>query len=150
MATNYSEDFSEEIAYLKSPFSFAKTPKLVSKLNLFLDQNDLIRSKGRIEKNADLKYNVVNPLMMSKGHHLTRLLIFYAHCQCMHMGFQSTLNYLRIHGLWIVKARQAVSSVTSECIICKRYNARSNKYPWLAVLPSSRVKDVVQLEIEFS
>ena len=120
---------------MKSPSSFVESPKLVYKLNLFLDQNDLIRSKGRIEKNADLKYNVVNPLVMSKGHHLTRLLIFYAHCQCMHMGLQSTLNYLRIHGLWIVKARQAVSSVISECIVCKRYNARSNKYPCPAALP---------------
>ena len=56
------------------------------------------------------------------------------------MGLQSTLNYLRIHGLWILKARQAVSSVISDCIVCKRYNARSQKYPGPAVLPSSRVK----------
>ena len=69
MATSYlfkqmqSEEFSREIAYLKSPSSFNETPKLVSKLNLFLDQKDLIRSKGRIEKNVDLKYDVVNPLV---------------------------------------------------------------------------------------
>ena len=56
------------------------------------------------------------------------------------MGLQSTLNYLRIHGLWILKARKAVSSVISDCIVCKRYNARSQKYPGPAVLPSSRVK----------
>ena len=61
MATNYlfklmqSEEFSREIAYLKSPSSFNETPKLVSKLNLFLGEKDLIRSKGRIEKNVDLK-----------------------------------------------------------------------------------------------
>ena len=77
---------------------------------------------------------------MAKNHHLTKLLIYYAHCQSMHMGLQSTLNYLRIHGLWILKARQAVSSVISDCIVCKRYNARSQKYPGPAVLPSSRVK----------
>ena len=146
MATNYllkqmqSEEFSREIAYLKSPSAFNETPKLVSQLNLFLDQKDLIRSKGRIEKNVDLKYDVVNPLVMAKNHHLTKLLIYYAHCQSMHMGLQSTLNYLRIHGLWIVKARQAVSSVISDCIVCKRYNARSQKYPGPAVLPSARVK----------
>ena len=96
MATNYlfkqmqSEEFSREIAYLKSPSSFNETPKLVSKLNLFLDQKDLIRSKGRIEINVDLKYDV-NPLVMAKNHHLTKLLIYYAHCQSMHMGLQSTL-----------------------------------------------------------
>ena len=146
MATSYlfkqmqSEEFSREIAYLKSPSSFNETPKLVSKLNLFLDQKDLIRSKGRIEKNVDLKYDVVNPLVMAKNHHLTKFLIYYAHCQSMHMGLQSTLNYLRIHGLWILKSRQAVSLVISDCIVCKRYNARSQKYPGPAILPSFRVK----------
>ena len=95
---------------------------MVSRLNLFLDQ------RGRIEKNVDLKYEVVNPLVMAKNHHLTKLLIYYAHSQSMHMGLQSTLNYLRIHGLWILKARQAVSSVISDCIICKRYIARPQKW----------------------
>ena len=146
MATSYlfkvmqSEEFSREIVFLKSPSSFNETPKLVSKLNLFLDQKDLIRSKGRIEKNVDLKYDVVNPLVMAKNHHLTKLLIHYAHCQSMHMGLQPTLNYLRIHGLWTLKARQAVSSAISDCIVCKRYNARPQKYPGPAVLPSPRVK----------
>ena len=108
MATNYlfkvmqTEDFSKEIEYLKSPSSFQEVPKLVSKLNLFLDGNDLIRSRGRIEKNVDLKYEIVNPLVMSKNHHLTKLLIYFAHCESMHLGLQSTLNYLRIHGVWIV------------------------------------------------
>ena len=135
-----SVEFSREIEYLKSPSSFNETPKLVSRLNLFLDQKGLIRSKGRIEKNVDLKYDVVNPVVMAKNHHLTKLLIYYAHCQSMHMGLQSTLNYLRIHGLWILKARQAVLSVISDCIVCKRYNSPSLKYPGPAVLPSPRVK----------
>ena len=125
MTTNYlfklmqSGEFSREIAYLKSPASFNETLKLVSKLNLFLDQKDLIRSKGRIEKNVDLKYVVVNTLVMAKNQHLTKR-IYYAHCQSMHMGLQSTLNYLRIHGLWILKSRQPVSSVISDCIVCKK------------------------------
>ena len=146
MATNYlfklmqSEEFSRELAYLKSPSYFSETPRLISKLNLFLDQNDLIRFKSRIVKNVDLKYYVVNPLVMAKNHHLTKLLIHYAHCQSMHMGLQSTLNYLRIHRLWILKSKQAVSSVISDCIVCKGHSARSQKYPGPAILPSPGVK----------
>ena len=138
-----SEEFSREIAYLKSPASFNETPKLVSKLNLFLGQKDLIRSKGKIEKNVDLKYDDVNPLVMAKNHHLTKLPIHYAHCQSMHMGLQSTLNYLRIQGMWILKSRQGVSSVISDCIVCKRCNAHLQKYPGPAILPSPRVKSSV-------
>ena len=35
----------------------------------------------------------------------------------MHMGLQSTLSFLRKHGVWIVKARQAVLSVLKDCIV---------------------------------
>ena len=58
-----------------------------------------------MERNFDLKYDVVNPLVMSKNHHLTKLPVYYAHCQNMHMDLQSALNYLGIHGLWIVRAK---------------------------------------------
>ena len=98
-----------------------------------------MRSKGRIDKNVELKYNVVNPILMPKQHHLIKLLIYYAHCKCMHMGLQSTLSFLRMHGLWIVKARQAVLSVLKDCIVCKCYNASTVRYPSPASLPKARV-----------
>ena len=78
VATSYlfkqmqSEEFSRAIEYLKSPSSFNETPKLVSKLNLFLDQKDLIRSKGRIEKNVDLKYDVVKGTYVGFGDRFCR------------------------------------------------------------------------------
>ena len=40
------------------------TPNLVSQFNLFLDKHGIIRSKGQIDKNIDLKYHVVNPILM--------------------------------------------------------------------------------------
>ena len=144
VATNYlmkvmqEEAFPQELAYLKNKDS-TEVPTLVSQLNLFLDEHGVIRCKGRIDKNIELKYNIVNPILMPKQHHLTKLLIYYAHCKCMHMGLQSTLNFLRMHGLWIVKARQAVLSVIKDCVVCKRYNASTVKYPSPASLPKARV-----------
>ena len=144
-ATNYlmkvmqEEAFPLELAYLKDKNSSAEIPPLVKQFNLFLDDHGIMRTKGRIDKNVELKYNIVNPILVDKKHHLTSLLIYYAHCKSMHMGLQSTLSFLRMHGLWIVKARQAVLSVLKNCIVCKRYNARSVRYPSPASLPSSRV-----------
>ena len=80
---------------------------------------------------------------MAMNHHLTKLFIYHAHCQSMHMGLQSTLNYLRIHGLWILNSRQAVPSVIFDCIACKRYNAFSQKYPGPAILSSPKVKLII-------
>ena len=143
-ATNYlikqmqAEDFASELDYLRNPAG-KDAPRLVSQLNLFLDDLGIIRSRGRIEKNIDLKYHVVNPFLMSKSHHLTKLLIHFAHCQSMHLGLQPTLNFLRMHGFWIVKSRQAVMSVIKECIVCKRFNVHGGKYPSPAVLPADRV-----------
>ena len=84
-------------------------------------------------------FHIVNPILMPKHHHLTRLIIYYAHCTSRHMGLQSTLNFLRMHGFWILKARQAVLSVIKECVVCKRYNVPSVKYPSPASLPATRV-----------
>ena len=133
------EAFPLELAYLKDRNSSVEVPPLIKQFDLFLDEYGILRSKGRIGKNVELKYNIVNPVLVAKQHHLTRLLIYYAHCKSMHMGLQSTLSFLRMHGVWIVKARQAVLSVLKDCIVCKRYNASTVKYPSPASLPSSRV-----------
>ena len=144
-ATNYlirlmqDEVFPLEVEYLNHSNSALEVPPLVKQLNLFLDDHGIIRSKGRIDKKVNLKYNVVNPILMPKHHHLTRLIIYYAHCASLHMGLQSTLNFLRMHGFWILKARQAVLSVIKECVVCKRYNVPSVKYPSPVSLPASRV-----------
>ena len=138
MGLMQGEAFPTELNYLKDPKS-AEVPPLVKQLNLFLDKSGIIRTKGRIDKNVELTYEVVNPILMSKPHHLTKLLIYFAHCKIMHMGLQATLNFLRMHGFWILKARQAVVNRLKDCIVCKRYNFRSVTYPSPSSLPASRV-----------
>ena len=132
--------FPQETEFLNHPNSALEVPPLVKQLSLFLDDHGIIRSKGRIDKNVDLKYNVVNPILMPKHHHLTRLIIYHAHCTSLHMGLQSTLHSLRMHGFWILKAGQAVLSVIKECVglVCKRCNVPSVKYPSPASLPATR------------
>ena len=133
------EAFPLELGYLKDPESAVDTPNLASQFNLFLEKHEVIRSKDRIDKNIDLKYHVVNPILMPKHHHLTKLVIYFVYCQTMHMGLQATLNFLRMHGFRILKARQAVLNTLKNCIACKRYNARLVIYPSPSSLPSSRV-----------
>ena len=93
--TNYlirlvqDEVFPREIQYLNHPNSALEVHPLGKQLNLFVDDHGIIRSKGRIDKNVGLKYNVENPILMPKHHHLTRLIIYYAHCTSRHMGLQS-------------------------------------------------------------
>ena len=81
----------------------------------------------------------MRPILVPKNHPISKLLIHFAHIKVMHMGLQATLNFLRMHGFWILKARQAVLSILKGCIICKRYNAQNVSYPSPASLPASRV-----------
>ena len=121
--------FKKEILFLKENKSNTQIPDLVKNLNLFLDQDGILRSKGRISKVNYYDYEVLNPILLPKEHSYSRLIIRKAHFSCKHLGVQSTLNKVRLQGYWIPKARQIIKTVLSECIICKKYNNFAFAYP---------------------
>ena len=68
-----SSSFDQEINFLSNSLLNAKEiPKLVSNLNLFLDKDRILRSKGRIDKNTDLSFNAINPIVLKKDTHFTK------------------------------------------------------------------------------
>ena len=95
-------------------------PLLVSRLNLFLDEDGLIRSKGRLGRTNYFNYDVLNPILLGRKHPFTRLVVKDAHEQCKHLGIGATLTNIRLKGFWITSARVAIKSVLSECIHCKK------------------------------
>jgi len=133
--------FSREISFLKNPKK-DEIPSIVNQLNLFIDDNGILRSRGRIAKTLLYNYDVINPVLLGKNHHLTRLIIRDFHARCQHLGVQATINFIRSHGFWIAKARQAVKNILSECIICKKFNSIPFKYPKMTNLPHHRVNFV--------
>ena len=64
------------------------------------------------------------------------------HLKDKHLGIAATLCKLRLSGFWLNKARQAIKSVISSCILCKRYNVIYSKYPKVTNLPKHRVNFV--------
>ena len=107
-----SEYFSNEIAFLKESKSNvsnkSRIPPLVLNLDLFLDDKEIIRSRGRISKCLYFKYEVHNPVLLPKEHRFTVLLIRYCHLKVQHLGIGTTLNYIREQGYWIPKGLSAV------------------------------------------
>ena len=104
-------------------------PTLVSNLNLFLDEIEILRSRGRIAKCLYFDYNVYNPVLLPKGHKFTSLYINYCHAKVQPMGTGTTLNFLREQGFWIPKVLVAVKTEISNCTECRKYNALAYKYP---------------------
>ena len=137
MKTMQANRFATELDYLKDPKGIA--PVLVNDLDLFLDHSGLLRSAGRIGKVQLLDYDIINPILLAKDHPLTSLIINEAHTNVQHLGISSTLNKVRMAGYWIPKARQAIKNVISHCLMCKRFNSLSFRYPKITNLPKHRV-----------
>ena len=134
--------FPNELVYLSLPDCDKPkdVPNLVNNLDLFLDDKGLIRSRGRIAKSLRVSYDIQNPVLMGKGHKLTELIVEFYHYSCKHLGLQTTLNSVRTGGFWIPKMRQVVKSILSKCIICRKFNSLSFRYPRMTNLPKHRVK----------
>jgi hypothetical protein len=135
------ESFKREIEFLKKKDSSKaqEIPSLVNQLNLFLDESDLLRSRGRISKTLLYNYDVLNPIMLGKNHHLSKLIIRDLHSSCQHLGIQTTIDFIRSHGYWVPRARQTVKKVLSECVTCQKFNSIPFKYPKMTDLPKDRV-----------
>lgn len=67
------------------------------------------------------------------------------HRQMNHAGIQTLLSLLR-NTFWIVGVRRIVKNVISNCIICKRYNAK--RYVVLEPpLPTDRIRTTAPFEV---
>ena len=96
--------FWEEIRFLKQ--SSGKKPLYVKQFGLYLDNDDLIRCRGRIN-NSSLPLESKNPVFLPAKHDFVRLLIEHTHVKNMHSGARDTLINLRKR-YWILKGRQVV------------------------------------------
>ena len=139
------ESFQDELEYFQGNDK-SKVPTLVDQLNLFLDSDGLLRSKGRISKTLYYSFDVLNPILLAPKHHLTKLLIEDFHFRCKHLGLQTTVNFLRTSGFWVPRARQVVKSVLSKCLTCQKFNSFSFRYPKMTDMPRDRMNLVRPFE----
>ena len=118
--------FPEVFSYLDKGFSSLKDiPPIMSQLNLFLDEQGLIRIKSKFKKwSLDSSNNF--PLLLPRESHLTKLIIWDAHIKLFHTGFYAVLSELRRH-YFIPKQFSIVKKVLKQCVHCRRFNSRTIK-----------------------
>ena len=136
-------NFKQEINFLRNP-NDKDIPVNVNNLNLFLDDNSILRCHGRIDK-SDLPYDIKYPVLLPKFSTFTDMIITDSHSRCKHLGIASTLNYLRKNGIWIPKGRARVKSVISKCILCKKINSFAFRYPRV----TNYVRDKMNFKVPF-
>ncbi|XP_074657128.1 uncharacterized protein LOC141910296 [Tubulanus polymorphus] len=113
---------------------------IVHQLNLYIDDDDVIRCHGRIG-NSDLPFSTKFPVLLPKTHRLAQLVVRDAHEGVFHLGINSTVTFIR-QSFWISCVRQLVKSMVRQCVACRKLSGRPFKLPVEPPLPGARVADV--------
>ena len=93
--------------------------KLMSSLNLFYENKQLIRLNTRLNRSAKLHYENKNPLLLRRDSHFSKLIVLQSHEHIFHSGVESTLSNIRLY-YWIIRGRSFVTkSILKNCYLCK-------------------------------
>lgn len=128
-----SESFSQEIASLKKKNSVCTS---LRKLNIFLDEEGIIRVGGRIRR-SELQYGSRHPYLLPKDTKFVQLLIENHHKSYCHAATNALIAILR-REYWITSMRRQVSRIIRKCIVCFRFNPPIQP-PFMSDLPADRV-----------
>ena len=131
--------YGEVISFLKGEINKPK-PSIKNQIDLFLDNEDIIRCTGRF-KYAPMSDEVKFPILLPKDSHLTKLIIEDKHKLVKHSGVQTTLLEVR-ENFWIPKGRRLVKTIIYGCLVCRRLNAKPYKPPVPPPLPAIRLSDM--------
>ena len=115
----------------------ANFKNLKLQLNFYEDADAIIRSKGRVGS-YKLPYDTKYPIMLSRNHKLSELIIRECHKKVMHRGIKQTLTELR-GKYWIIRGRSFVKKLISSCVTFKRIHGRPYPYPATPELPAERL-----------
>ena len=113
--------------------------KIRVSLNLYVDDDQLMRSKSRVSGIKSITFNRMHPIMLRKDSNFTKLAILRAHEKVCHQGVESTLNQVR-GKYWVIRGRQSVKSVLRKCIICRIIHAKPAIPPSMPLLPEFRIE----------
>ena len=116
--------FPDIFEYFNSKRKLIKDiPALLNKLNLYLDQNNILRLGSKFARWKTNRTSPMFPILLSQNSILTDLIIKDYHEKYFHAGCYSLLVQLR-KSFWIPHYFSAVKTILKNCIVCKRFNQR--------------------------
>ena len=110
----------------------------LNKLSPFLDDQNLMRLKGRL-RHADASYEMKHPILLSAKHPIVRKLIEDAHESNYHEGTEYVRSILQ-QNYWINELRNALRNVKLKCVKCRKHHV-GGVQPFMADLPKERLEE---------
>lgn len=92
-------------------------------LNLFIDQDELLRLGGRLT-HASIEQREKHSIIIPGKIHLALLITKHFHKCVRHQGHLFTEGAIRNAGFWIIWAKKRIHSVIHKCIICQKLRGR--------------------------
>ncbi|GBM57681.1 hypothetical protein AVEN_222534-1 [Araneus ventricosus] len=131
-----NQELSSELNILKKRKPLNSKSKIIS-LSPFIDENGLIRVGGRL-KNASIFIDQKFPILLSKNHRLTELIVRYFYEKKLDAGPTLLLSIIRKE-YWITSARSIVRRIIWKYVKCLRQKGQTANQ-FMADLPRSRVQ----------
>lgn len=117
------EAFSEEYKALRNKKPLPSKSPLV-KLSPRLDDNGIIRMEGRLMFSEYLPYDVKFPIVLPRGHHVTKLIVKHYHDMANHSAGVNFILSQVSQRFWIIAAREEIKDWESECNECKKRKSK--------------------------
>ncbi|XP_059045891.1 uncharacterized protein LOC131841587 [Achroia grisella] len=133
--------FPTELERIRSGQSL---PKSFRKLNVFIDDQDVLRVGGRISRSG-LEYEQKHPALLSSNNPFTSKLIQSVHLSNCHCGVNTT-QYLILQQFWIISAKRVIRRCLSKCFNCYLLQPKPLQ-PFMSDLPKYRVNEVKPFSI---
>ena len=92
---------------------------------------------GRLDASPSISERAKHPVIVPRGHHVSKLLMREAHHAVGHQGRDHTLWRLR-ERFWVIGAGVDVRKMVKSCVVCRKVNAQPQTQ-LMADLPRSRV-----------
>ena len=109
-------------------------------LDLFVDENGLLRVGGRVKKSA-FDYADKHPVILPKDSVAVQRILEHHHLLVHHGGRPATINSIRSHGFWVVAVNIRVKTLIFNCVKCRRLRGRLGEQK-MADLPAERTSSV--------
>ena len=111
----------------------------ISQLDPFIDESDVIRVGGRLQR-PHIGDDCKHPMLLPRKGKVSDLTIKYCHSNVAHGGCGFTLNEIGGAGYWTVGANSAVKKVISNSVECRRFRGRVGEQK-MTNLPACRLKE---------
>ena len=94
-------------------------------MNPTIDEDECIRSSGRLQFPEYLPYDVQSPLILPRGHWVTKLVVKHYRERANHSGGTNFVLSQISEKYWIPSAREEIRQWEGECNTCKRKRSKT-------------------------